>query len=406
MPNPLTLMTTAHSTGAKTGAPQGKERETRGGFAFEDVLNEGVEQQEAEDALVAAADPELSAEPSNPEAVTSTESPAPGKTDEPKPIHPQAGLQDPPTEPEDVMADKTGAAASPSDAIQRVPPSSTEEPGQYNKRVTQGAAVPTSSDNFPNANGPVQKPETGHTQVTEQSLAPVAPSPDSAPGADPKPPRRRVEAGDRFATHPNQLAKDQSAQQAAISAAFKTQAPTQTSGWTQDTGITDTPADPEPKDIPSLKELTAGHTLRDTMPTAPIANARAETARAIAGQLAAVVSTRPGAGGVEIALNPEELGRVSITLNSREDGFFLTIAAERPETLDLMRRHIAILSAEFERLGYGDLSLDLGMSGEAPQQGGHPESDTAVDSVEMAGATDHPAPTIPIGPDRGLDMRL
>ena len=78
---------------------------------------------------------------------------------------------------------------------------------------------------------------------------------------------------------------------------------------------------------------------RESAPSlsAPAQAARAEVARAIAGQMAAAVQARPGSGAVEIALNPEELGRVSIVLNGRDDGFYVTIAAERPETLDLMR---------------------------------------------------------------------
>ncbi|CUH50429.1 flagellar hook-length control protein FliK [Ruegeria atlantica] len=64
-----------------------------------------------------------------------------------------------------------------------------------------------------------------------------------------------------------------------------------------------------------------------------VQTARPETARAVAGQMAAVINTQPKSGSIEIALNPEELGRVSIMLNGRDDGLHLTISAERPETL-------------------------------------------------------------------------
>ncbi len=132
--------------------------------------------------------------------------------------------------------------------------------------------------------------------------------------------------------------------------------------------------------------------------------ARAEIARAIAGQMAAVIT--PKSGAVEIALNPEELGRVSITFSGRDDGAYLTILADRPETLDLMRRHISVLSQEFQKLGYGDLSFDLGTSDGAHQNsrdGTFSTGDIAPDPHEDAGPAPHPRP---IRPDGGLDMRL
>ncbi|MDA7964565.1 flagellar hook-length control protein FliK [Ruegeria sp.] len=132
--------------------------------------------------------------------------------------------------------------------------------------------------------------------------------------------------------------------------------------------------------------------------------ARADIARAVAGQMAAVIAAKPGSGGVEIALSPEELGRVSITLNGREDGLHLTIAAERPETLDLMRRHIAVLTEEFQKLGYGDLSFDLGTSADTPQdrENDNPQTAYDVDDPQPEPAA-HPIPT---GLVQGLDMRL
>ncbi|MEX0306131.1 MAG: flagellar hook-length control protein FliK [Ruegeria sp.] len=409
MPNPLTLMTATQSTGAKTDSIQGKERETEGGFAFEEVLKEDVEPQEVKDALVAATDLEVSTEQSNSGSTTSVEAPEMEKPHESEPTHPHAGLRVPPIEVDDrgdVTVDKTSANAAPADPIQQVSSLSTENLVQKDIGTIRTTVAPTTVESLPHIPGPNQKTDSGLSPIAGQILVSAAMSSASATGLDSKPPLRRVETEVRVALHTNESAINQTTQQAVISAAFKTQVPTQTIGWTPDESTVDTTIGPEPDDISTLRDLSSGHTLRDTIPTTPISTARAETARAVAGQLAAVVSARPGTGGVEIALNPEELGRVSITLNSREDGFHLTIAAERHETLDLMRRHIAILSAEFEKLGYGDLSLDLGMSGEAPEQGDHSEPDPALDSAELAGAIDHTAPTIPTGPDRGLDMRL
>ncbi|AXT28061.1 flagellar hook-length control protein FliK [Ruegeria sp. AD91A] len=154
-------------------------------------------------------------------------------------------------------------------------------------------------------------------------------------------------------------------------------------------------------------------TSRDSVPqlTSPSSAARAEIARAMAGQLAAAVQTRTGSGATEIALNPEELGRVSIVLNGREDGLQITIATERPETLELMRRHLSVLTEEFQKLGYGDLSFDLGTSwGSGAHQKGADDPDTQSPSRSEAApheridrTTSHPQN---LASGRGIDMRF
>ncbi|WP_170571687.1 flagellar hook-length control protein FliK [Ruegeria atlantica] len=126
----------------------------------------------------------------------------------------------------------------------------------------------------------------------------------------------------------------------------------------------------------------------------------------MANQIATLVSARGQPGTIEVALNPEELGRVSIVLNSREDGLHMTILAERPETLDMMRRHLSVLETEFQNFGLGDLSLDLGTSADAR----HDDSDTS-DSRKFSDSQPEPTavdgPAIPkLGPDGRIDIRL
>ncbi len=145
---------------------------------------------------------------------------------------------------------------------------------------------------------------------------------------------------------------------------------------------------------------------RDSAASHGPAPARPEMARAIAGQMATVITAKPGSGGVEIALNPEELGRVSITMGGREDGLHLIIAAERPETLDLMRRHIGVLSAEFQKLGLGDLSFDLGLAGESRQDAKASPQQASFDPLDLDDAAETAPQPIPTGPERGLDLRL
>lgn len=161
-------------------------------------------------------------------------------------------------------------------------------------------------------------------------------------------------------------------------------------------------------EIPSSNEVVQTQNPRDigTIANSAPPTARAEIARAIAGQMATMVTARPGAGSIEIALSPEELGRVSIVLNGREDGMQLVIAAERPETLDLMRRHISLLSAEFQKLGYANLSFDLDTPSDAYHDSQSDNSEATPDVAEPDREIQHTATIQKTIPDRGLDMRL
>jgi flagellar hook-length control protein FliK len=72
---------------------------------------------------------------------------------------------------------------------------------------------------------------------------------------------------------------------------------------------------------------------------------------------------------VELSLNPEELGRVRMTMNASDGGMAVVVAVERSDTLDLMRRHIDTLAAEFRALGYRDVSFSFSQQGQGDTQG-------------------------------------
>lgn len=88
---------------------------------------------------------------------------------------------------------------------------------------------------------------------------------------------------------------------------------------------------------------------------------RPEVPRHIASQIASAASAQSN-GQVELRLNPEELGRVRLTMTPRDSSMLVSIIAERGETLDLMRRHINLLAEEFQALGFSDLQFDFGTS--------------------------------------------
>lgn len=71
----------------------------------------------------------------------------------------------------------------------------------------------------------------------------------------------------------------------------------------------------------------------------------------------AIVRTRDGQ--VELILNPVELGRVTILLGAEGNPGHLAMFVERPETLDLIRRHGEQLLRELREGGMSDPSLDI-----------------------------------------------
>jgi len=74
--------------------------------------------------------------------------------------------------------------------------------------------------------------------------------------------------------------------------------------------------------------------------------------RHVAQQMATAVRSA-AENSVEITLKPAELGRVHISMSTSEAGVVMHVTAERPETLELMRRHIDQLANEFQDIGYG-----------------------------------------------------
>ncbi|MFW5642213.1 MAG: flagellar hook-length control protein FliK [Roseicyclus sp.] len=119
-----------------------------------------------------------------------------------------------------------------------------------------------------------------------------------------------------------------------------------------------------------------------------------------------------GTGALEVALDPPELGRVRLSLVEVAGAMTLSITAERPETADLMRRHLDLLAQEFTRAGLDAPSVRIG--GEGGGAGGHDnrgENDPGARAAAGIGLTDAetgPPRTTPPAPDprRALDLRL
>lgn len=66
----------------------------------------------------------------------------------------------------------------------------------------------------------------------------------------------------------------------------------------------------------------------------------------------------------EITLTPAELGTVRIAIARDSQGLLVTLTAERPEALDLLRRHVDVLRQELAIQGEEGARLDFSASGE------------------------------------------
>jgi hypothetical protein len=130
--------------------------------------------------------------------------------------------------------------------------------------------------------------------------------------------------------------------------------------------------------------------------------------RAVAAQLAeAFVATRPD-GTVEVGLRPEELGRVRMILTPDGGGMTVTLAAERPETLDLMRRTIDTLASDLRDLGYTGLTFRFDRQGQpGSQSGGQRDGarDGQPDAVARTGGISAAAASAAASPFAGLPGR-
>lgn len=73
-------------------------------------------------------------------------------------------------------------------------------------------------------------------------------------------------------------------------------------------------------------------------------------------------------GPLELALSPEELGRLTISIQQDGDFVRVTMIAERPETLDLLRRHASDLVADLRQSGFSGASLSFGQGGQGQSE--------------------------------------
>ncbi|MGA1635673.1 MAG: flagellar hook-length control protein FliK, partial [Gemmobacter sp.] len=97
----------------------------------------------------------------------------------------------------------------------------------------------------------------------------------------------------------------------------------------------------------------------DPLPRISLAPDQAAALRPEAARQLAAIGIARMPEGAEIRLAPDELGAVRLQVTLEGDVLRVAISAERPETLDLMRRHAPELAAEFRALGYGGAAFSF-----------------------------------------------
>ena len=138
-------------------------------------------------------------------------------------------------------------------------------------------------------------------------------------------------------------------------------------------------------------------------PTASMPNQSAH----IATRIAEMSKTRDN-GPVDVSLAPEELGKLTISIKQEGNFVHVTLTAERPETLDLMRRNANDLVADLRQTGFSGASLSFGQG----QKDQHPNfQNTNLSTGNQQSPQSLPPETKPIASSRtlngaGVDLRF
>lgn len=154
---------------------------------------------------------------------------------------------------------------------------------------------------------------------------------------------------------------------------------------------------------------------RDATTQANITN-RTELPTRVAMQIADVARQLPNRP-VEITLTPEELGKVRLSFHLSENGAMnVVVAAERADTLELLRRNIDSLASEFQDLGYSESGFSFESFGQdsqnheqrekSPEFKGAGGWEAAPDNTHERRATTTEPARLSLGSGAGVDIRL
>jgi flagellar hook-length control protein FliK len=164
---------------------------------------------------------------------------------------------------------------------------------------------------------------------------------------------------------------------------------------------------------PALAEMPIASPLSTPATAAPPPSSIAPVTLAAVPQVIVAAALNSTATGAELRLDPVELGALSFSIDLQATGLVVTILAERPETLDLMRRHAEQLLADLRQSGFAGASLNFGQPQQDP--GGQRQPATHTPAEDQPVTANHPAarnaaafqpPQAAPATFGGLDLRL
>lgn len=109
---------------------------------------------------------------------------------------------------------------------------------------------------------------------------------------------------------------------------------------------------------------------------------------------------------IELTLAPEELGRIRLLLQPDGDKMRIVVQAERPETMDLLRRNAEVFSSELRQSGFANSSFSFGGWGEPPPKFAKSQKDGDLFPATTMQTAAPPAPINAPRPSAGLDLRV
>lgn len=141
----------------------------------------------------------------------------------------------------------------------------------------------------------------------------------------------------------------------------------------------------------------------------PSATPNATAPRPVPAQIAVAVASAPaGTSSIELSLAPEELGRVTITLNRGEAGLSVVLLAERDDTMAMLRRHGEQLREAFTALDQGSVDISFAGGGADPERRRDetgPRSEAGSSDLSGHAVAAQPK-SRPGAPDGRLDLRM
>ena len=108
----------------------------------------------------------------------------------------------------------------------------------------------------------------------------------------------------------------------------------------------------------------------------------------------------------ELLLDPAELGRLRFEITQRGEGVQIVVMAERPETMDLLRRHADQLLDDLQAMGFSGSALGFGHWDGPPQQTPTPLPDEGMVQMPLPAPIQFPVAPPPRGAAGGLNLRL